>query len=582
MQRVNFGRIAVGWVLMSLLITSCAYSQSTVTAPMPFFTPSAPATLRVVAIPTQTPFPPIPSSPSPIPTANARWSLWISPEVPGGLKDILRLPEEVEVAEQAEQATLRIDINGGTESGRSIVASTQWIYSLVAPFPTVQDTVTIDELRLAWSGSQDTPAGPQPLLMEASTLASLTALWGSPGENAAKVLPAGDLLTEAWKKPYSWAIIPFEELDARWKVIQVNGVTPLERDFDPESYPLTIDYVLSAPQNLLENAKVALSLESSLLPASNRDPDKLTVLVMTGVTALVRATAGKMETNGITYPARDIGDWLRNADITHISNEVSFWPECPPPDPNTASLVFCSDPKYIGLLDDVSADVIELTGNHLNDWGTDALLYSLDLYQAHHMKVYAGGVNLEAARQPLIVEDHGNRLGFIGCNPAGPPKDWATETDPGAAPCDLDWEATEIGTLRAEGILPIATFQYNESYDVHPGAWQQRDFRKVSEAGAVIVSGSQSHYPQAFEFTSDNLIHYGPGNLFFDQMDPIINGARIPGTRWEFIDRHIIYNGHYISTELLTAMLEDYARPRPMTPEERTALLTYVFEASGW
>jgi hypothetical protein len=29
-------------------------------------------------------------------------------------------------------------------------------------------------------------------------------------------------------------------------------------------------------------------------------------------------------------------------------------------------------------------------------------------------------------------------------------------------------------------------------------------------------------------------------------------------------------------------MLEDYARPRPMTAAERSALLTQAFAASGW
>jgi hypothetical protein len=55
-----------------------------------------------------------------------------------------------------------------------------------------------------------------------------------------------------------------------------------------------------------------------------------------------------------------------------------------------------------------------------------------------------------------------------------------------------------------------------------------------------------------------------------------------PAQRWEFMDRHVIYDNRYISTELLTAMLEDYARPRPMTPDERAAFLTAYFGYSGW
>ncbi|MFZ6021659.1 MAG: hypothetical protein ACOYXO_18840, partial [Chloroflexota bacterium] len=54
------------------------------------------------------------------------------------------------------------------------------------------------------------------------------------------------------------------------------------------------------------------------------------------------------------------------------------------------------------------------------------------------------------------------------------------------------------------------------------------------------------------------------------------------GTRKEFIDRHVFYNGKHISTELLTAYLEDYARPRPMSPSERTDFLKAIFTAAGW
>jgi poly-gamma-glutamate synthesis protein (capsule biosynthesis protein) len=54
------------------------------------------------------------------------------------------------------------------------------------------------------------------------------------------------------------------------------------------------------------------------------------------------------------------------------------------------------------------------------------------------------------------------------------------------------------------------------------------------------------------------------------------------GTRQEVVDRHVIYRGRHISTELLTFLLEDYSQPRPMTVEERRELLSEVYEASGW
>jgi poly-gamma-glutamate synthesis protein (capsule biosynthesis protein) len=314
------------------------------------------------------------------------------------------------------------------------------------------------------------------------------------------------------------------------------------------------------------------------LPATNRDPARMTTVVMTGVTALVRATAFVMNNKGITYPGRDIHDWLAGADITHISNEVPFASDCPDPDPAYSRLVFCSDPRYIDLLRSVGADVIELTGNHYADYGPEAMLLTLKMYNANRMAHYGGGSDLADARKPLLLEDHGNKIAFIGCNsPDVGRSPTATSTRPGAAPCDYDYMTSQIRQLRSRGYLVIATFQYYESYSPTPFDAQVTDFHKLADAGAVVVQGSQAHNPQSFAFDGSSLIHYGLGNLFFDQMGDAGNP-----TRHEFIDRHVFYDGKYISTELLTAMLEDYSRPRPMTPAEREDLLTKYFAASGW
>jgi poly-gamma-glutamate synthesis protein (capsule biosynthesis protein) len=77
------------------------------------------------------------------------------------------------------------------------------------------------------------------------------------------------------------------------------------------------------------------------------------------------------------------------------------------------------------------------------------------------------------------------------------------------------------------------------------------------------------------EFYNGAFVHYGLGNLFFDQMFSL-------ETRQEFVDRHVFYDGKYISTELLTYLSEDYARPRPMTEQERADFLQSIFSVAGW
>jgi len=101
-----------------------------------------------------------------------------------------------------------------------------------------------------------------------------------------------------------------------------------------------------------------------------------------------------------------------------------------------------------------------------------------------------------------------------------------------------------------------------------------RDFRPLADAGAVIVNGSQSHVAKAMEFWNNGFIHYGLGNLFFDQPEFYITYDGI-------IQKHFFYQGRHISTQLLTITLQETAKPRMMTPEERQKFLNGLFETSS-
>jgi poly-gamma-glutamate synthesis protein (capsule biosynthesis protein) len=256
---------------------------------------------------------------------------------------------------------------------------------------------------------------------------------------------------------------------------------------------------------------------------------------------------------------------------------VPFYAGCPDPNPNQYNLKFCSRPRYIELLIDIGTDVMELSGDHFTDYKETAMIETLDIYDENGIPYYGGGRNLEDGRKPLLLEVNGNKLMFIGCNI----KDIyakASDTVPGAVPCDFDYMTGQIKLYRAQGYLPISTFQYHEFDTPEARPQQILDFRRMAEAGAVIVSGSQAHVPQVMEFHQDAFIHYGLGNLFFDQIDP--RGPRL--TQREFIDRHVFYDGRYLGVELITTFLEDYSRPRYMTEAERIKFLTEYFAKSGW
>jgi poly-gamma-glutamate synthesis protein (capsule biosynthesis protein) len=535
----------------SLLLAACQVFNPLETTATP-----TPAETPVPAI-----FTPIPATNTPMPA-----SIWVSPAVPEALRQIVA-SSGLALAAAPDATTARLDViitqssSNNPQPSIPNPQSTIWFYALVTPFPTPTDGVQLADIQNTWSGTPSGPFAGRPLWVDGATLAAFSRLWGDPAAGAVLVVPADQLVGSAWAERPAWAIVPFEALEPRWKVLSVDGQSPVHNDFDPASYPL----------------KIAFSLRPAVfnLPPTNRNPHKLTVLDMTGTTALARGIADQMEKNGVLYPGKYVDSVLRSADITHISNEVVFNPACPTPDPWTLNRSFCSNPKYIALLQDAGTDVVELTGNHLMDSGQANLLSTLEMYDRLGWKYYGGGRDLQDARQPALLENNGNKLAFVGCDYPGPPHDWATDTTPGSLPCNLDQLAQEITTLRSQGYLPVMTFQYQEYYQPNPTPEEEADFRRMAEDGAVIVSGSQGHEPAAMEILNGAFIHYGLGNLFFDQM------FSLP-TRELFIDRHVFYNGKYINTELLTFVDENFSQPRPMTALERTQFLEKIFKVAGW
>lgn len=500
--------------------------------------------------------------------------IWLPPYLPQELVSQLQLPSSLLKVDDPQKAEVRLDV--GSDEPLAT-----WTYALVAPFPTVTDDIISEDLHQFWSGRIKEPFPAKRLIMDGSTQAIFAKLWGNPDPSNVASVSSKDLLATAWEEKTTWSIIPFEEIQPRWKVIALDGQSPIDKKFNPAKYDLSVPFTLIGNSGIIQSLYAGDARKNGSLNQmlSNRDAKKMTVVALTGVTAMVRGTAYFMEKYGLTYPALNIADILRDADITHISNEIPFWPQCPKPFGNSANdrnLVFCSRPDYIQLLEAVGTDVVELTGDHFRDWGPQPMLYTLDMYDQRGWKYYGGGRNLSDGMKPALFENNGNKIAFLGCN--AKPEGYATAslTSPGAVHCDLEKESEAIRQVVQQGYQPIFTFQHIEYYRYDADPHLVKDFQKVADAGAVIVSGSQAHQPQALEFYRGSLLHYGLGNLFFDQY------AEGIAQRKAFIDLHIFYNGKYINTQLVTIMFIDMARSRLMTPAEREYLLKDVFHASNW
>lgn len=553
-------------------------------------TPAVNSGAKTATAPAATPV----STATSMPTATPRpaKTVWIDPVLPSDLHDAL-VESVKQLGMNAAQANPGVKLSPSQpadividshapSSNSDDVALISRTYAIAAPFPTIADSITLDALTSFWQGdvnslSSLTNDGSKPTLYtDAATRAGLVLLLGKPSDAAPiRLVRASELVTATWAaRPGSFAILPFDNLGPQWKLIWLNGLNLFEKQMDAGKYPLTL-YIHAHVVNPDDTA-----LASRLPTSSNRDVSKLAVVAMTGTTAMVRGTAVQMERKGITYPGEAIRDWLLTADVRHISNEVSFWDNCPYPTFNDG-VSMCSNPKYIDLLKYVGANLIELSGNHLWDKGTQYLSTTIQMYDDLGWKYFAGGRTYTESQRPVTMTVAGNRLAFVGCNWFG--ADWATPANglPGSSLCgaddphSLDLITPTIKSLTEQGYLVIATFQYQEYYTYEPNPQQERDFMALRDAGAVVVNGSQGHWVQGFNVTAAGFIHYGVGNLFFGDQEGI-------GTHQTFVDRHVFYAGKYLGADLRTAFIVDYSKPEPMNSTDRAKLLKTLFAASGY
>lgn len=280
--------------------------------------------------------------------------------------------------------------------------------------------------------------------------------------------------------------------------------------------------------------------------------DKTLKVNMTGVTALTRKMMQKLQSVGdATYFSEKIGDFLADADITHVSNEVSFKEGC-----SYSAAVFCSPPEMIDTLKDSGVDLVEITGNHNNDVGSEYNTGTIQLYQELGWHTFGGGLNSEEAAKPYIANIKGNKVAFLGYNFADSPNGGAISgsSKAGANAWDAAKVQADIASAKEQANFVIVDIQFWECY-AYPDGYiefpecdlpigQQKDvFRQAADYGADMVVGSSAHQPQTYEIYNGVPIYYGLGNMYFEQ------------TLWPGTERGIILTNYFVGGKLLQTRL---------------------------
>ena len=311
--------------------------------------------------------------------------------------------------------------------------------------------------------------------------------------------------------------------------------------------------------SLDDSARYSFRLDSA---ASDDDSPYITI-VQTGVTAMTRAFHRVAESYADPdEPIRFVRNITSGADIAMTSNEVSFMENCQP----SVGLRFCSPDKLFPLFRHLGIDIVELTGNHNNDFGPEANVRTMNMFDSEGISYFGGNRNQHTAESVLYKNFKKTRFAFVGFNEPGPAYAWAGETTAGSARLEEGLFLRLIKEAAQSADVIFVSIQSTNENDEVPAQSQKNYFHLAAQNGGDIMVSSSAHHLMGMEFFEGKFISYGFGNFLFDQMHTLRH-------RLGVIARHIFFGGRHVQTELIPYTIYNASQPRVASGEEAAAIL---------
>jgi poly-gamma-glutamate synthesis protein (capsule biosynthesis protein) len=239
-----------------------------------------------------------------------------------------------------------------------------------------------------------------------------------------------------------------------------------------------------------------------------------TRIVMVG-DVLLAETPGRLIAAGVD-PFAACAPWLAHAELAVGNLECSV--ACGG-DAEDKEFTFRANPDTTSVLA-AHLGAVSLANNHSGDFGPGALLETFAALEAAHVPFFGAGPNLERAHEPLVVDEGGIKLAFLGYDEYRPRWFEAGTTRPGVAWSEDEQVLADIVHAREHGAkLVIPFLHWGWEDDAEPCARQRELARRMLDAGATLVVGAHPHVTQGVELERGTPIVYSLGNFVFDLLD---------------------------------------------------------------
>lgn len=202
-------------------------------------------------------------------------------------------------------------------------------------------------------------------------------------------------------------------------------------------------------------------------------------------------------------------------------------------------------PKNVAAFTFAGFDVVSLAGNHVMDFGADALADTIALLNDNNIRTVGAGKNIAEARRPVVIERKGILTAFLAYNSILPHPHYCAEANkPGCAPmrafalyepvepgqpgCPArilsfankdDLEAMKNDIANAKRAADIVVLSLHWGLHFTPAAlamYQSEVGHAAIDAGADLIIGTHPHILKPIEIYKGKVIAYSLCNFAFD------------------------------------------------------------------
>ncbi len=209
-----------------------------------------------------------------------------------------------------------------------------------------------------------------------------------------------------------------------------------------------------------------------------------------------------------------------------------------------------ADPSLIEDLKDAGVNIVGLANNHMLDYGLDGLADTLAALESGGILQVGAGPNINAAREPVVADGPGGKVGFIAFASTLPQGFAASPDRPGVAPIHvtaafvvenplaqeqpgtpppvitiplaMDLEATveAVQALKRRADFVMVSAHWGVSGQDAVMDYEREVGHALIDAGADLIFGHHPHRLHGVEYYREKPILYSVGNFVFEPLPP--------------------------------------------------------------